>query len=471
MSSKFLSFLFIIFFIFKISFSQDTIISVPENDTLKILQEELNYKLILAADSGNANRVLELLKKGADVNSKTYDEISALMYASQNGNYEAVRVLVANGADVNLTPQSGETSLIAAVKSNHENVVQYLLMRNADPSISDNNGKTALHYTAAYNYYVLTDMLLFYKANIEEKTNAGYTPLMIASFYGNYSTAKLLIEKGADVNAADKYAFTPLMLASQVGDYDIVKLLVENNAEINKINDKKSTALSLAIRNGHSEIVYFLLDNDADIKPKDKYHDDPYKLAIASNQSEIVDTLIKKGVKNKFLPYFNKLFFSYGFNFNQKNFMFETKLGIIDSKFKLSFDIGIANNYWAKRVLVKQSDNVYEQLWERRSFLFIDAEKRFNISAKLENQNGIFVGTRGIYTYGNYRGINTKIDDKFLIVPQIGFYTMNNYVAAKINYEYIDFKVEGIPKHRVNFSFIVFLNIKNQQNANSYISF
>ena len=142
-----------------ISIAQDT------TDSKEPSQEELNFNLILAADTGNAEAVLDLLKKGADVNYKTVDGISALMYASQNGHLQTVRVLAANGADLNATPYSGETALFAAVRNNHDEIVHYLLIKGADPDLANISGNTSLHYAVLFDYYLVTDMLIFFKGH------------------------------------------------------------------------------------------------------------------------------------------------------------------------------------------------------------------------------------------------------------------------------------------------------------------
>lgn len=456
----------IIFLIFLIdnTYSQDTIAN-------EMSIEELNFNLILAADSGNAEAVLDLLKKGADVNAKTSDGISALMYASQNGHLETVRVLAANGANINDTPFSRETALFAAVRNNYDEIVHYLLIKGADPNISNSLGNNPIHYAVLYNYYLITDMLIFYKADIESKAWGDLSPLSIAVYYQDYPISKLLLEKGADPNTTDSYYFTPLMFACQNGDLDIVKMLIDYNADISKTNSYNNTALDIAIKYGYNDIVNYLLDADT-LKPvKDRNYNNSYKLAVISNQTDISKQLLRRGAKGKYNPFFSKLFFSYGPNFNLKHFLVETKFGVIESKYKLGFDIGIANHYWPKRILIEEEENVFTQLWEKRSLLFCDIEKRINFNTSPRNQKGMFIGARGTYTFGNYNGIDQKIEDKFIVSPQIGLFTMSNYMSAKINYEYIDFGVVGIPKHRINMSFIFFINLFKQKYSKREVYF
>lgn len=441
-------------FVTQLSYSQDTLITNSE-DTVILSQEDMNFNMILAADSGNHTAVLEWLKKGADPDAKTWDGVPALYYAAQNGHYETVRVLVANGANINNSNSESETPLIIATKTNNEDIALYLLNKKALTSLSGQSGLGPLHYAVAYNYYIMTDMLLFFKADPEIKTIDGLTPLMLAAFYDYPEIADLLISKGANVNAKDNYGFTPLMLASQNGNLQMAEFLISKGADINQINNRDDNALILAIKNDRSEMVSLLIKNNADLKEKSET--DPLKTAICYNRKEIADTLIKHGVRARYTPYFNKFFFSYNINFNNKDLMFEEKFGMIESRYKLGIDIGIANHYWAKRVLVKKEETIYDQLWERRAMLFTDIDKRFSLKSTTKSDQGFFIGVRGLYTYGSYRGIKTKVDDGFKLAPQIGLYSYSKSFAFKLNYEYVDFKVIGIPDHRISLSLLFFI--------------
>ena len=63
---------------------------------------DLNADLIKASFSGDMLEVELLLAKGADVNAKRVDGITALMGASLEGHKEVVRLLLVKGADVNV---------------------------------------------------------------------------------------------------------------------------------------------------------------------------------------------------------------------------------------------------------------------------------------------------------------------------------------------------------------------------------
>lgn len=450
-----------------------SIVLFSQNDSTnnnKLDQDELNWQLILTADSGNADRVLYLLKQGADVNTSTpYENITPLMYASQSGDLKTVKVLVANGAEINAQPLSKETALLTAVKFNFEDITLYLLDRGANPSLADSDGNTPLHFAVLYNYPVIVDMLLYYGADINVKNNKGYTPLMIASYYGNYTMTDFLINKGANVNYQDNYGYTAIMFAAQMGYYDIVKLLLENGADVNISAYNGVTVLTLAIRNDYNDIAGLILSDKNFKKQNSKLVEDPYKIAIMYNRKEIIDTLKLYGYKNSIWPLFDRIAFSYGFNMNLKDLMFQYKLGILEQKYNTGFYLSMANHYWPKRILFKENDTLYYQFNQFRSFLAASIEERFNIGSSTNFNKGAFIGFKVLYTYGRNEGMDKRIDNNFIYTPQFGVFMMSRNFAVRFNYEYVPFDITGVPASRFNIDLVAFINLIKKQNANKYM--
>ncbi len=97
--------------------------------------EELNADLIKAAFSGNLPEVERLLGKGADVNAKRDNGITALMGASIEGHREIVVLLLAKGADVgatvNMYGRNGTTACDFASQADHQEIVRLLVNAGA----------------------------------------------------------------------------------------------------------------------------------------------------------------------------------------------------------------------------------------------------------------------------------------------------------------------------------------------------
>lgn len=96
--------------------------------------DDMNAELITAAFLGNLEQVQRLLEKGANVNAKRDNGITALMGASLEGHTEIVEVLLAKGADVNAKNNmlgSGFTACDYASRKDHQDIVKLLVRAGA----------------------------------------------------------------------------------------------------------------------------------------------------------------------------------------------------------------------------------------------------------------------------------------------------------------------------------------------------
>jgi uncharacterized protein len=105
-----------------------------------------NTALHVASRNGHTEIVEMLLEKGADVNAKTNEGITALIRASEKGHTETVARLLEKGADVNAKDSDGWTALMWASRNGHAETVTILLEEGADVNAKDNYflGSTAL---------------------------------------------------------------------------------------------------------------------------------------------------------------------------------------------------------------------------------------------------------------------------------------------------------------------------------------
>jgi hypothetical protein len=150
--------------------------------------------LIEASQRGHRVVVQALLAKGADVNAKgkgliltVFDQMpfhdtpfddplfddTALGMASREGHLDVVLALLAKGADVNAKASNGLTALVQASLHDHLAVVQALLANGADVNAKANNGVTALHEASAAACYAVAAVLV----------KAGAKGVMPASVY------------------------------------------------------------------------------------------------------------------------------------------------------------------------------------------------------------------------------------------------------------------------------------------------
>jgi ankyrin repeat protein len=101
-----------------------------------------NTALMMAAFRQNKTAVLELLKRGAQVNQKGW---TALHYAAAAGSLEITRILLDKYAYIDAESPSGMTPLMIAAREGQEDVVALLLEQGADATLKDGG----FHLTAA----------------------------------------------------------------------------------------------------------------------------------------------------------------------------------------------------------------------------------------------------------------------------------------------------------------------------------
>ncbi|BDS10467.1 ankyrin repeat domain-containing protein [Aureispira anguillae] len=178
----------------------------------------LSSEIVLAAEEGSVDNVLQLLQQGASPN--------------------------AIGAN------SG--ALHAAAFMGHKAVVKALLKHGGDPNIKDKQNFYPLHLAASEGHTAICNLLLKAGANKEALTTSGGTALHIAAASNFAATVVALIKGGCDKEAKDLDGSTPLLTASALGNEGVVKSLLKSGADIKATNHKGNNALMQALWTLHA---------------------------------------------------------------------------------------------------------------------------------------------------------------------------------------------------------------------------
>ncbi|CAA6814671.1 MAG: Unknown protein [uncultured Thiotrichaceae bacterium] len=305
----------------------------------------LGKSLLNASQTGDSDKIANLIKLGADVNFSE-GAITPLTVAAKAGHMNAVNALIAQGARRDPTVMG--QLLLQAVKRGDQNRVGSLLRMGASANYAE-QGATALSIALdAGNYGLVTilinggatadprllgqalfraagqgsvdkvNLLLKIGANVNY-VNGGKTPLTIALERSNMEMANALIRAGGDepsgqfgkklfdaalegdmawvsvLSRIDKYRDyqnfqreTPLHAAASRGHSAAVSVLLAAGANPNALTIKNWSPAHHAARFGHKLSLIQILKGGGDVYAVNSDGNDAYKLsAIAMRNPEI----------------------------------------------------------------------------------------------------------------------------------------------------------------------------------------
>lgn len=227
-----------------------------------------NGDLFDAAMAGNAGKVRELVKAGADVNYTEsvrraegggyIDEWTPLMSAVAAESLDSVKALVSAGAWVNYLNSMTVNALWIASNIGNSEIVRYLVKQGAYLNNSNKDAVTPLMTAVMNGHLEVVRVLVASKAQLNLGHNEGDTALMIALAGKHTEIARLLINAGADVNVSNQFGTTPLHIAAAEGIDEMVNLLIVRKADLTARTASGFTALDVARTKGHSAVAILL---------------------------------------------------------------------------------------------------------------------------------------------------------------------------------------------------------------------
>jgi len=149
-----------------------------------------------------------------------------LWCASAAGHLKIVKYLVNNGANVNSTTKSNSTALRAACFDGHLEIVKFLVENNADIEIANRHGHTCLMIACYKGHLAIAKYLINKGADLNRKSVKGNTALHDCAECGSLDIMKLLLSHNATM-APDAYQMTPLLAAAVTGHAQIVEYLLQ----------------------------------------------------------------------------------------------------------------------------------------------------------------------------------------------------------------------------------------------------
>jgi ankyrin repeat protein len=171
-----------------------------------------------------------------------------------------VRALLNGKADVNARSDDGSTALLWAAHWNDVATADLLIRAGANANVSNDFGMTPLSRACTNGSAPLVQRLLEAGANPNTRIATGETPIMTCASSGNLDAVRLLVARGADVKAKEPSENQDaLMWAAAERHPNVVRLLVDAGANPQAHTKRGFTALHFAAREGDSESVRQLL--------------------------------------------------------------------------------------------------------------------------------------------------------------------------------------------------------------------
>ena len=249
-------------------------VAVPLVDAL------VDVPLVDAVRRGDASAVRALLDGGANVDSRTPDGATALLWAVHTDQPELVGLLLEAGADVEITNRYGVGPASLAAENGNAAILERLLQAGVDANHTLPGGETLLMTAARTGEPETVRTLLAHGAdpNLRETTR-GQTALMWAAANNNAAAIHVLAEQGTDINAktdnpsqgrGNTFAYAPptgfsaLMFAVRAGHIEATRVLLDADADVNDTVSDGQSALVVAAANANWELAAYLLDRGAD---------------------------------------------------------------------------------------------------------------------------------------------------------------------------------------------------------------
>jgi ankyrin repeat protein len=192
---------------------------------------------------------LLMLVACAGTMASTYED---LIIAANEGRTEVVVDLVRRGMDVNSVDRDGTTLLAMASRGGYVTLVDWLLGQRASVHKPNRYGDTALLMAASQGRTVVAERLLTAGAALNPE---GWTPLHYAVFGGHEALTRELIRRGAQIDAYAPNRRTALMLAAQAGNLELVAMLIELGARSELTDADGLTAAQIARKKDFEEVA------------------------------------------------------------------------------------------------------------------------------------------------------------------------------------------------------------------------
>ncbi|SMC28517.1 Ankyrin repeat-containing protein [Andreprevotia lacus DSM 23236] len=181
-----------------------------------------------------------------------------LIEAAQKGEKDRIMTMVKAGISSDRTDDLGKSALIWAASYGHTDVVDYLLTLKTDINRADLGGFRALHWAATNGHLAVVNTLIEHGANLDVQNKRGLTPLMLAAQNLKQAVVSRLLQAGANPNIEDEEGSNilhQLLLYGRSREaLPILTLLLEYQADVGRRNRQHQSPLEIAMQHDDAQI-------------------------------------------------------------------------------------------------------------------------------------------------------------------------------------------------------------------------
>lgn len=210
---------------------------------------------LLAATRARRPDNVRVLLAAADVNAADTTGQTALMIAAATGQAGILKELLNAGARADLQDERGRSALWHAAAAGDVAAVGALATTGSPLEGADSNGRTPLAIAAAGGHTRVVEALMQAGASIAAASSNGTTPLMLAAGNGHTAVLQLLLDSRAAVDAQNRHGDTALILATRGNQPQAVAALLAAGASTKLRNADRSSALDVATALGLNELA------------------------------------------------------------------------------------------------------------------------------------------------------------------------------------------------------------------------
>jgi ankyrin repeat protein len=250
------------------------LIEAVQNQNLGQASSLLNQHIDVNARSGDGSTALLwaahwdtldtaglLIRAGADPNAANDFRMTPLSQACTNGSAALVGLLLKAGANPNAPIATGVPPIMTCARSGNADAVRILIAGDADVNAKEPvQNQTALMWAAAEHHPDVVRILIQAKANVGAPTKNGFTALHFAAREGDIDNARLLLAAGVNINTLSQTDISPEIEKDSKGS---AQPLAGRRA-LSATASEGATPLLVATMRAQVPMALFLLEQGAD---------------------------------------------------------------------------------------------------------------------------------------------------------------------------------------------------------------